>query len=179
MFRTALSTVGSNECLVLGAGGEVALVSEFCDNVVAVNISREALQGIKRFNANLILADAQRLPLKDSCVDLLVCKSTLHHLNDLNCSVSEIKRVTLNNADVFLYEPNKLNFIAFLGRKLFPTEIHDPSEKPFNPFILRVVVSNNFEVINEKEFFVFTHFIPILEKKLKINNNLAVLKESL
>ena len=78
-------------------------------------------------------------------------------------------------ADIFLYEPNVLNFIAFLGRKLFPTNIHDPTEKPFNPFKLRDVIEKNFTVLNETDFFVFVHAIPILQKKLKIPPNLFIL----
>jgi ubiquinone/menaquinone biosynthesis C-methylase UbiE len=71
-------------------------VMNACDNVVAINISRETLQRIRRFNADLILANAKRLPLKDSCVDEVVSKSTLHHLSDLDYSVLEIKRVALS-----------------------------------------------------------------------------------
>jgi SAM-dependent methyltransferase len=176
LFRNALSKGGRHECLILGAGSEMGLVSEFCSNIVGINVSRETLQRIKRFDADLILADAQRLPLKDACVDLVVCKSTLHHLSDLSHSVLEIKRVALSNAHIFLYEPGVLNFIAFLGRKLFPTDIHDPSERPFNPSNLRKVVTKHFEVNNETDFFVFVHIIPILEKKLNVPNNPRLLK---
>ena len=176
LFRSALSSADSHKCLVLGAGSEVGLVSGFCDYIVGVNVSREELQRIKRFNANLILADGQRLPIKNSCVDLVVCKSTLHHLSDLSYSVLELKRVTSIGAHVFLYEPGVLNFIAFLGRKLFPTNIHDPSERPFNPFNLRKVVAQHFEVINETDFFLFVHIIPLLEKNLNVSHHPRLLR---
>lgn len=153
LFRSVLSRAGSHECLVLGAGNEVGLVSEFCNDVVGINVSRETLQRIKRFNANLILADAQRLPIKDACVDLVVCKSSLHHFSDINHSVLEIKRVTMQGSYVFLLEPGLLNIIAFFGRKLFPTNIHEPSERPFIPANLKKVLAKQFEVVNETDFF--------------------------
>jgi SAM-dependent methyltransferase len=166
IFRGFLSSVANDKCLVLGSGSEVELVSEFCDDIVGVNVSLEALRRIKRFDVDLILADAQSLPIKDSCVGTVVCRSTLHHLKDLNQSVLEIKRVTANGSNVFLYEPGLLNFIAFLGRTLFPTNIHESSEKPFIQANLRNVVAKQFEVVNETDFFVFVHAIPILEKAL-------------
>lgn len=177
LFRNAISKINHNRCVVLGAGSEVSLVSEYCNNIVALNISREQLQSLKKFSVDLILADAQRLPLKESCTDLIVCKSTLHHLTDLNESIQEIKRVTSSNSEVFLYEPNLLNFIAFLGRKLFPTNIHDPTEKPFNPFILRRVINDNFNVVNETDFFVFAHLFPIIQKKIELTKKSMVLKK--
>jgi SAM-dependent methyltransferase len=175
LFRNALSAVTHQKCLVIGAGGEVSLVGGFCNNIVAINIARDSLQKIRKFNADLIIADAQRLPLKDSCVDMVVCKSTLHHLSDLNYSIREIKRVASVGSDIFLYEPNVLNFIAFIGRKLFPTDIHDPTEKPFNPFKLRKVIQKNFKVLNETDFFILVHAIPVLQKKLRIPANLRIL----
>lgn len=167
-FRSALLRANSNGCLVLGAGSEVELVNEYCDNIIGINVSRATLQRIKRFNANLILGDAQRLPLKDSCVDLVICKSALHHFSNLNTSLLEIKRVTVHGSYVFLYEPGLLNMIAFFGRKIFPTDIHEPSEKPFILSSLRRLLDKHFDILNEKEFFVFVHSIPILEKAFKI-----------
>ena len=119
IFRNTLSNNKSHKCLVLGIGNEVGIISEYCDNVIGINISPEYLQKIRGFNADLILADAQMLPIKDSCVDLIVCKSSLHHLTDLNHSVLEIKRVMIQGSYFFLYEPGLLNIIAFFWSKAF------------------------------------------------------------
>jgi ubiquinone/menaquinone biosynthesis C-methylase UbiE len=167
MFRFALSKVSNRKCLVLGIGGEIGLISKFSNDIVGINISREELRKIKRFNACLVLADAQSLPIKQSSVDFIVCKSTLHHLRNLDHSVHEMSRVIRKGSYVFLYEPGLLNPIAFFGRKFFPTEIHDPSEKPFNPISLRKVLMKNFKIINETDFFLFAHIVPILSKRSK------------
>ena len=175
-FESALLNAQSHNCLVLGAGNEVGLINEFCDNIIGLNVSRETLKRIKQFGINLILADAQQLPIKDNCVDLVVCKSSLHHLSDLNGSILGIKRVAVSGSYVFLYEPGLLNIIAFFGRKVFPTDIHEPSEKPFIRTNLRNSLVAEFEVINEADFFLFVHVFPILEKKLNMALPLWLLK---
>ncbi len=82
--------------------------------------------------------------LRESSVDLVVCKSTLHHLNNLDHSVMEIQRVAQMTRTFFYMNPGVINFIALLGRKLFPTDIHDPSEKPFNPISIKRSVIQEF-----------------------------------
>ncbi|MCW4024243.1 MAG: class I SAM-dependent methyltransferase [Candidatus Bathyarchaeota archaeon] len=176
LFKSAIAKVDSHDCIVLGAGKEVALVNEYCPNIIGINLSKETLQRIRRFNTHRILADAQKLPIKDSCVDLVVCKSALHHFSNLNDSILEIKRVTVQRSYVFLYEPGLLNIIAFLGRKVFPTNIHDPTERPFVLSILRRTLAKHFEIVNEMEFFVFVHIIPILENALKLTSHPRLLK---
>lgn len=168
LFRNVLVDASNGRCLVLGAGGDLRIVSGFSASIVGINLSLHDLQSARRFKADLILCDARRLPLKLSCIDLVVCKSTLHHLGDLNLPLSEWNRVLRNGSLVFLFEPGMLNFVAFLGRKLFPTDRHESSEKPLNPFPLRMVLAKNFEILNETEFFLFIHIIPILGKYLRI-----------
>jgi len=159
----------------VGAGGELGMVSEYCSSI-GVNLSPDHLKEAKRFQADLILCDARRLPLRQSCVDLIVCKSTLHHLGDLSLPLSEWHRVLRNESLVFLFEPGVLNFIAFLGRKLFPTDIHEPSENPLNPFHLRKALTKNFETLNETEFFLFVHMVPLLARYVKIIKNIKFLR---
>ncbi|MGD6934229.1 MAG: class I SAM-dependent methyltransferase [Candidatus Bathyarchaeia archaeon] len=175
-FKEALSKAKSQKCLVLGAGHETELVKKYCQDIIGVNVSREQLQSIKRYGVDVIVCDAQRLPIISCAVDLVVCKSTLHHLNDLNYSVLEIKRVAMNDAYVFLYEPGMLNFVAYLCRKFFPTDIHDPTEKPFNLNDLRSVLSNNFDIVFEKEFFLIVHVVPVLGKRFKLLTDTRLLK---
>lgn len=168
----ALSKSGGKKCLVMGAGGETNLVREFSRDIVGVNISRKELNSIKDINnVDLILCDAQNLPLKDMSVGLIICKSTLHHLSKLNHSLSEMSRVALRGSNVILYEPGKLNLIAVIGRRFFPTEMHDPTEKPFLRCNLRNSLSMRFRIVDEKDFFLFAHAVPILGKKLKTLRN--------
>ena len=176
LFNELILKANSKKCLVLGAGQETTLISRFCEDIIGINVSREALARIKQPNVSLVVADAQRIPVKDTYVDFIVCKSTLHHLSNLALSISEINRVSQTGAHILLYEPGILNLVAFFGRRFFPTNIHDPSEKPFNPITLRAVLSKNFEIITEEDFFLIIHVIPILEKMTKSFRNPLLLK---
>jgi SAM-dependent methyltransferase len=171
LFKKTLLDAASVRCIVLGAGQETGLIEKFCGNVIGINILRDELPKRKGHNVDLIMCDAQVLPIRESSVDFVVCKSTLHHLNNINNSITEINRVSSKGSYIFFYEPGLLNLIALFGRKIFPTVIHDPSEKPFNPVNLRKVLSKNFEVVKEADFFLFVHIIPILGKTFKIFRN--------
>lgn len=165
-FSQTLQQKCKGNSLVLGAGSEVSLVEGCPGIVVGINTSKDELQQIPASHCNLILADAQRLPFGDSLFDTIVSKSTLHHL-DLESSMMECQRVLRKKGNVVLFEPGLLNFFALLGRKIFPTEIHVISERPFIPANLKATItSSNFEVIEEKYYFIFAHILPIMSKWL-------------
>ena len=171
LLKDVLLKNSNRRCLIVGAGGETHLVSKFSDDIVGVNISLEELRRVKQLKTNLILGDAQSLPIKKCSVDFIVCKSTLHHFDNLNVAMSEMNRVLRKGSYIVLYEPGLLNPIAFFGRKFFPTDIHESSERPFNPIGLRKLLIKHFQVISEKDFFLFAHIIPILGKRLNFLGN--------
>lgn len=176
LFRSVLSKAANKTCLVLGAGYEVSMVNEYSKKVIGINISKKNTKKIRHLNVDPIIADAQKLPIKDSCISLVICKSALHHFNDIHGSFLEMNRVADKNAYFYLYEPGLLNVIAYFGRHVFPTEIHEPSEKPFIPSNLRKTVVSHFDVVTEKGFFIFVHAFPILEKLLNIKSQQNMLK---
>ncbi len=165
ILKDKLARNRGKRCLIVGAASETNLVSKFTHDIIGINISRKELKKIN-LKTGLILGDAQNLPIRKSSVDFIVCKSTLHHLNNPDAALLEMNRVLRKEGYIVLYEPGLLNPIAFVGRELFPTNIHESSEKPFNPISLRKLLSKRFQVIMEKNFFVFVHVVPILAKKL-------------
>lgn len=175
-FNKALSKFHACRCLVLGAGSEVPLVERFSKDIIGVNISRKELLQIKRSKTSLILGDAQQLPLIQLFFDLVVCKSTLHHLTNLNAAVLELSRVLRKGGHVILYEPGLLNPISLLGRKSFPTDIHVTYEKPFIPSGLKRLTKLHFRFVNESYFFLFVHIFPILGKWMNFFRDTRVLK---
>jgi SAM-dependent methyltransferase len=176
VFKNILPTISKCSCLVLGAGPETNAICEFGDEVVGVNISFDELRRLKGSGACLILCDAQKLPLKASYFDVIICRSTLHHLSNLNAALAEMNRVLMKDSRIFLHEPGILNFIAFLGRRFFPTDIHCSSEKPFSPIILRRTLSKRFRILSEVDFFLIVHAFPILGRRMKIFSNPHLLR---
>jgi SAM-dependent methyltransferase len=174
----AIHNSKNKRCLVLGAGGETRLILQN-NEIIGINISRQELDPIKCLNTYLIICDGQYLPLKESCVSYVFCKSTLHHLPNLDQALNEMVRVSEPSTSYFLYEPGILNFFAFIGRKFYPTEIHDPTEKPFIPSVLNKKLSRKFVINDQQYYFIFVHILPILGRRLSILNNDNLLKKAL
>jgi ubiquinone/menaquinone biosynthesis C-methylase UbiE len=55
-----------------------------------LGVARERLGGL----AHLETADAERLPFRDGCMDLVTCVDSLHHYPDPARALSEMHRVT-------------------------------------------------------------------------------------
>jgi len=175
LFRKALLKAKNQTCLVLGAGHEVAIVNEYSKKVIGVNISKIALKKIRNSNVDLILGDGQKLPIKNSCISMVICKSVLNHFSDIPASLLEMNRIAIQHAYLYFHEPGLLNIVAYFGRKFFPTEIHDPSENPFIPSNIRKTIGYYFDIINETDFFIFIHALPILERLLNLKSPLTFL----
>jgi ubiquinone/menaquinone biosynthesis C-methylase UbiE len=78
-----------------GSGEYLFEVSKFCDEPIGLDISSTYLRRIKRTNKefSLIQADAQALPLKDKCIDHVLCSETIEHLQNPEIAIYEISRV--------------------------------------------------------------------------------------
>jgi len=175
VFENVLRKAHNSSCLVLGAGPETNQIENIGSFVVGINISFEEMQSTKGASSNLIKADAQWLPIKESSFDILFCRSTLHHLKDVARASNEINRVTKKDSLIFFHEPGLLNFVAFICRKFFPTSIHDPSEKPFIPSVLKRFLSKEFHIKEEYYFLLFAHALPVIGKKVRFFGNVRIL----
>jgi SAM-dependent methyltransferase len=176
-FERLLVRNCTGRCLVLGAGSETNLVAGVSHYVVGINISKEELLRVSGSKANLILGDAHWLPFKKSSFDAIVCKSALHHFTDLNRAMQELRRVLREDGCAVLHEPGLLNPIAFFGRKLFPTNIHVDSERPFIPTNLKKTLTIfRFNIVKEEYYYIFVQFLPILAKWLAFLRKTTLLK---
>lgn len=100
-----------------GQGIDAILLSENCDDVVAVDISKKALLTAKLLsqlnkaqdNISLIQSDAEHLPFKDEIFDVVYCKDVLHHVLNAVHSIHEMKRVAREKANIIAVEANALN----------------------------------------------------------------------
>lgn len=168
-------------CLIVGVGNgyqiqRIARNSQNITSIIGIDISARELKIARQDIANkykeisnYILCDAENFPMKKGSCDSILCKSVLHHLNTFH-SIIQIKYVQKNtDSIVCLAEPGKLNFIAYLGRKFFPTNIHTPHE---TPFIFSQLRQSLFKLglmeIEGSYFYLLTPIIPILLKYIKI-----------
>lgn len=107
-----------------GTGFVISFELPIYKTVVALDISRKMLEAVRRrFNRadsiNLVLCDAEFLPLKSEIADLVSASSVLHHLPKPFNSIIDISRVI--KRDGFFYvvrEPNVQRlrrFFVFYG----------------------------------------------------------------
>lgn len=74
--------------------------------VLGVDISKNRLSMAQRnMKGGLLIADATRLPFKNSCFDLVIATEILEHLDDPVSAIDEFKRVS--RRDVIVTVPNE------------------------------------------------------------------------
>lgn len=98
----------------IGCGtGNILLKLELmgCDNLYGLDISKKMAEYCKQNSTNsidMIVGDAEKMPIKNSSLDLIVCSSALHHFPNYISALNEIHRVLENGGEAFLlYEKNK------------------------------------------------------------------------
>lgn len=138
--------------------------------VIGLDVSRGMLKVAKqgaRDAADFVQADASRLPFRSGSLDCIVSVGALHHLP----SDGVMKSITLAcRADSLMvaFEPNSLNLVAEIGRKIFPTEAHTPGERQFTPDELAGMVTAEGWTVVERGTIIHCAFL--------VSRLLAILK---
>lgn len=88
-------------------------------DLVASDISCDLIKvGKKAMNfKEILVADAELLPFSDESFDIILGVSILHHL-DIHKSLLESKRVLKKGGKIIFSEPNMLNPLIFLQKKI-------------------------------------------------------------
>ena len=120
--------------------------------------------------SQFIVGDGMNLPFRAGIFDLTVGIGALHHL-DPDQGLAECYRVTSKKGVLLLMEPNKLNPIGAIGRKIAPLDTHTKGEKPFTPMELRKALLRNGWVIRSfKYLFPFSFSLARLLRKARWKN---------
>lgn len=140
------------------------------NKIVTIDINREILRteegrildGVEPVQGNILY-----LPFKSNTFDVVLARAVLHHIhNQLEISMSEIKRVMKKNGILIIQEPCYYNPVAYLIRKAFPTPVHKEEEETFKPKFLEAKVKRYF-VIKEKEYhFLLSYSMPHIVSRL-------------
>lgn len=128
--------------------------------VVGVDVSRGLLLNAKAMdggNTSFVIGDGENLPIADNTFDLIVSVAALHHVNAKRALI-EWKRICRVNGHLILIEPNALNLLAGVGRKLFPLETHTLGERPLRPNQVETLLEDAGWQIDQLETQVFVSF---------------------
>jgi len=88
---------------------------------------------------HFVVGDCLNLPFVNEAFDCIIGIAILHHL-DVPQALAECRRVASSDGTLLLMEPNELNPIAALGRKVIRLQTRD--EQPFPPGSLKKELSS-------------------------------------
>jgi len=123
LIRSEFQAVKPRRILDYGCGGGwmSRILSSYDCEVVGIDISCSLIDSAKRSapKASFVVGDCMNLPFRDGTFDAVVSIATLHHL-DFKKGLEQVRSVLKNRGLLILMEPNKLNPLSSIGRKLFP-----------------------------------------------------------
>jgi len=104
-----------------GAGMFIPIVAPLCARLVGIEVSpvfvdrsRDVVKHLGLKNTSIIMASSDKMPIGKDKFDVIIVVDVLHHLRQLDKTLSEIKRVLKPGGLVIVYEPNKLNLLLYI-----------------------------------------------------------------
>ncbi len=103
-------------------------IAQRSDNfeVFGIDISKHAIElakkNCKKFkNVKFKIGNVYKLPFANEYFDLIICKDSIHHFDDLNSCLKELRRVTKKNGYIYLQDL-KRNLPAYLLKRSTPPD---------------------------------------------------------
>ena len=100
--------------LVLEVGSGLSPIVTGRDNVVYSELSFRALHTLKAINeaGHYVVADATRLPFRESSLERVVCSEVLEHIEDDQAAIDELARIMKQGALVCITVPHRKFYFA-------------------------------------------------------------------
>jgi SAM-dependent methyltransferase len=158
--------------LDLGCGG--GWLSKFLSAkgylIIGIDISVSLIETATKVapkSGGFLIGDCMNLPFNNNTFDLIIGMGVLHHL-DLDKTLAECHRVLSKNGSMLIMEPNALNPLMAMGRRLVPLGVCTEDEKPFVPDRLKNgVVKNGFKIESIKYLFPYSFGVSYLSGKIE------------
>lgn len=160
-----------------GDGEDSFEIAKYAKKVIGVDIIKNpAWEKRNKLNLKFVLSKAEKLPFKDKTFDGLFLKDVIHHVENIDKTLKEIKRVTAENALIILIEGNRYNPLFYIHMTKIAGHEH-LSQKKFKSLVLKYFPQANFKHFE-------SHFIPLIGIKTyklviameKITSNIPFLK---
>ncbi|MCH7567028.1 MAG: class I SAM-dependent methyltransferase [Nitrospirae bacterium] len=107
-----------------GEGANLELLEPAPAIAVGVDLSRAKVCWAARrpARARFACGDATRLPFRDACFDVILCRDVLHHVADKSMVIGELLRVCRPLGRIVIIEPNGRSPVMWLLGLLVPAE---------------------------------------------------------
>ncbi|MBI4058803.1 class I SAM-dependent methyltransferase [Candidatus Microgenomates bacterium] len=140
-----------------GDGEDAKEIARYASNVVGLDITIHPnwkKNSHRVENLKFLKGDAEKLPFKSSQFTGIFLKDVLHHVNNPERVLKEIKRVSAPKAIIILIEGNRYNPLFYIHMTKIGGHEHLPQSK-FKGLILKYFSDTNF--INFE-----SHFVPFI-----------------
>lgn len=156
-----------------GAGWFSRMMSSNGYYVVGIDVSSSLIKSASKScsaTSHFMVGDCMNLPFRDGTFDLIAGVGVLHHLHP-DRGLAECHRVTYAGGTLLLMEPNKLNPIAALGRRIAPLS-HTKGEKPFAPRELtQALLRKGWLIADTRYLFPFSFALAYVLGRTRWRNN--------
>lgn len=126
-----------------GDAGDCMLFAGKARQVVGVDFhSSDNWTSVMAENLHFAVADGCRLPFPDECFDVVFEKDALHHVEDQEGLLAEMRRVSRKGGQVVIIEANRYNPILYLHMTLMEGHQHITEKR------LRRLMESTFEKVD-------------------------------
>lgn len=151
--------------IATGSGYVAVEMAKLGMHVIACDLSPQAIKNLKRYqkelslrNLELIVCNAEKIPLKDNTVDYILANAILEHIPNEKEAIRGWKRILKPGGKMFITVPLKFRFIwPFLWLLNF---IHDKRLGHLRRYDLETLI-NLFKLKTIKIFYT-GHFIKVV-----------------
>lgn len=164
-----------------GDGEDASEISNFAKIVTGVDIIKNShWKQIKSKNVKFIISKAEKLPFKTDSFNGLFLKDVIHHVEDVEKVMREIKRVATSNAKIILIEGNRYNPLFYIHMTKMNGHEH-LSQQDFKKLVLKYFPRAKFihfeshyvPFLNEKQFKILIMIEKLMEKVPFLNKLLS------
>jgi len=164
---------GSALDLGCGTGFLSNLLAQNFPKVTAIDPDKRSVEKARNFykmpNLEFRQGEAETIPLADNSIDFLLCSEVLEHVNDLEETLHEIKRVCKPNSKFFITVPSIDGLFGNFFLEIGHSDSNQYEEHKRLPFrkknITKLLFKNDFQIdkIYYSEFFLAEIFIGLIK----------------
>lgn len=160
-----------------GYGVDVINFSKFAKSVTGVDVAyHSSWKNNKNKKIKFTMSNSDKLPFLNEEFEGVFLKDLLHHINNRNKTLEEIKRVSSKGAHIVILEGNRYNPIFYIYATRIKGHKHF-SQKQFRSMIIQHFPNVTFYSIEIYPPFIITNklFYKILIKLERLINKIKIL----